>query len=92
MAPGDAAAVPHAAGGRGVVRLAKRCNMSQTKISNIESGKLTPAIVDVEPILHALGAEGPLAGEILALARSANTEWQDHPAMRRVSPASARVR
>ncbi|MER5462615.1 helix-turn-helix transcriptional regulator [Streptomyces sp. NPDC002668] len=65
------------------VRLAKRCNMSQTKISNIESGKLTPAIVDVELILHALGAEGPLAGEILALARSANTEWQDHWSSRR---------
>lgn len=52
--------------------------MSQTKVSNIESGKLTPAIVDVELILDALGAEGALATEILALARSANTEWQDH--------------
>ncbi|MBT2507843.1 helix-turn-helix transcriptional regulator [Streptomyces sp. ISL-98] len=60
------------------IRLAKRCNMSQTKVSNIESGKLTPAIVDVELILDALGAEGPLAAEILTLARSANTEWQDH--------------
>lgn len=57
--------------------------MSQTKISNIESGKLTPAIVDVELILEALGAEGPLAVEILTLARSANTEWQDHWASRR---------
>jgi transcriptional regulator with XRE-family HTH domain len=65
------------------VRLAKRCNMSQTKVSNIESGKLTPAIVDVELILEALGAEGPLAAEILALARSANTEWQDHWSSRR---------
>ncbi|MDH2392382.1 helix-turn-helix transcriptional regulator [Streptomyces sp. HNM0663] len=65
------------------VRLAKRCNMSQTKISNIESGKLTPAIVDVELILDALDAEGPLAAEILALARSANTEWQDHWSSRR---------
>ncbi|TGB07525.1 helix-turn-helix transcriptional regulator [Streptomyces sp. MZ04] len=65
------------------IRLSKRCNMSQTKISNIESGKLTPAIVDVELILEALGAEGPLAIEILTLARSANTEWQDHWASRR---------
>ncbi|MFG3495083.1 Scr1 family TA system antitoxin-like transcriptional regulator [Streptomyces sp. NPDC047928] len=65
------------------VRLAKRCNMSQTKISNIEGGKLTPAIVDVELILDALGAEGPLAAEILALAGSANTEWQDHWSSRR---------
>ena len=65
------------------VRLAKRCNMSQTKVSNIEGGKLTPAIVDVELILEALGAEGPVAAEILSLARSANTEWQDHRASRR---------
>ncbi len=57
--------------------------MSQTKVSNIESGKLTPAIVDVELILEALGAEGEPAAEILALARSANTEWQDHWASRR---------
>lgn len=60
------------------VRLAKRCNMSQTRVSNIESGKLTPTIVDVELILEALGAEGAVAAEILALARPANTEWQDH--------------
>ncbi|MEV4875437.1 helix-turn-helix domain-containing protein [Streptomyces cyaneofuscatus] len=65
------------------VRLAKRCNMSQTKVSNIESGKLTPALVDVELILEALGADGPSAAEILLLARSANTEWQDHGASRR---------
>ncbi|MEV7293705.1 helix-turn-helix transcriptional regulator [Streptomyces microflavus] len=64
------------------VRLAKRCNMSQTKVSNIESGKLTPALVDVELILDALGAEAPLAAEILLLTRSANTEWQDHGASR----------
>lgn len=57
--------------------------MSQTRVSNIESGKLTPAPVDVELILEALGAEGPLAAEILLLARSANTEWQDHGASRR---------
>ncbi|MFE2291893.1 Scr1 family TA system antitoxin-like transcriptional regulator [Streptomyces sp. NPDC059452] len=65
------------------VRLARRCNMSQTKVSNIESGKLTPAMVDVELILEALGAEGAPAAQILSLARSANTEWQDHWASRR---------
>ncbi|CAM5534320.1 hypothetical protein SSPIM334S_03878 [Streptomyces spiroverticillatus] len=59
-------------------RLAQRCNMSQTKISNIEGGKLTPTIIDVEIILTALEASGTLRAEILALARSANTEWQDH--------------
>ncbi|MFF5127606.1 helix-turn-helix domain-containing protein [Streptomyces syringium] len=63
--------------------LARRCNMSQTKISNIESGKLTPAIVDVELILDALEAGGPIVEELLTLARSANTEWQDHWSSRR---------
>ncbi|MGW5735713.1 MULTISPECIES: helix-turn-helix domain-containing protein [Streptomyces] len=58
--------------------LAKRCNMSQTKVSNIEGGRLTPSLVDVELILGALGSDTPLAVEILALARTANTEWQDH--------------
>jgi hypothetical protein len=57
--------------------------MSQTKVSNIESGKLTPAMVDVELILEALGAEGALTAEVLSLARSAHTEWQDHWASRR---------
>ncbi|MFE9435472.1 helix-turn-helix domain-containing protein [Streptomyces sp. NPDC006640] len=63
--------------------LARRCTMSQTKVSNIESGKLTPALVDVELILDALGAEGSEAEELLTLARSANTEWQDHWSSRR---------
>ncbi|NKI43261.1 helix-turn-helix domain-containing protein [Streptomyces physcomitrii] len=65
------------------VRLAKRCNMSQTKVSTIESGKSTPALVDVELILEALGSGGPPAADILSLARSAHTEWQDHWASRR---------
>ncbi|MER5775843.1 helix-turn-helix transcriptional regulator [Streptomyces sp. NPDC002039] len=64
-------------------RLAQRCNMSQTKISNIEGGKLTPTIVDVELILEALGTESPLGLKILALARTANTEWQDDWASQR---------
>lgn len=63
--------------------LARRCTMSQTKISNIESGKLTPALVDVELILDALGSEGAEAEELLSLARTANTEWQDHWSSRR---------
>ncbi|MBW5482562.1 helix-turn-helix domain-containing protein [Streptomyces bambusae] len=58
-------------------RLAQRCNMSQTKISNIESGKLTPALVDVELILRALDAPASLVTEVMALARMANTEWKD---------------
>ncbi|MFJ4529647.1 helix-turn-helix domain-containing protein [Streptomyces nigrescens] len=63
--------------------LARRCNMSQTKVSNIESGKLTPSLVDVELILEALGTDSPVASEILAIARTANTEWQDHWSSRR---------
>ncbi|MER5888568.1 helix-turn-helix transcriptional regulator [Streptomyces sp. NPDC001941] len=57
--------------------LARRCNMSQTKISNIESRKLTPNIVDVEIILEALRTSRELAQEILAIVRSANTAWED---------------
>lgn len=64
-------------------RLAQRANMSQTKISNIEARKLTPTIVDVELIVDALGADGPVAAQILALARTANTEWQDDWASQR---------
>lgn len=59
-------------------RLAQRCTMSQTKVSNIERGILTPTLVDVELILRALGAPPQLVVEITALARLANTEWQDN--------------
>ncbi|UED84750.1 helix-turn-helix domain-containing protein [Streptomyces profundus] len=69
--------------GRTQTWLARRCNMSQTKISNIESGKLTPALVDVELILDALRVDQPMVAEILSLARTANTEWQDDWSSRR---------
>ncbi|MBT2530031.1 helix-turn-helix domain-containing protein [Streptomyces sp. ISL-99] len=58
-------------------RLAKRCAMSQSKISKIETGKVTPSLVDVERILTALEAPQELVAEVTALARIANTEWQD---------------
>ncbi|WNE97106.1 helix-turn-helix transcriptional regulator [Streptomyces luomodiensis] len=64
-------------------RLAQRCNMSQTKISNIEGAKLTPSLVDVELILRALKAPSDLASQVAALARTANTEWQDVWSQRR---------
>ncbi|MFC8729530.1 helix-turn-helix domain-containing protein [Streptomyces bacillaris] len=63
--------------------LARRCNMSQTRVSNMESGKLTPVIVDVELILEALGTDDPAASQILEMVRTANTEWQDHWSSRR---------
>ncbi|WP_329173583.1 helix-turn-helix domain-containing protein [Streptomyces decoyicus] len=69
--------------GRTQTWLAHRCNMSQTKVSNIESGHLTPSPIDVELILEALGTDSPVASEILAIARTANTEWQDHWSSRR---------
>ncbi|MFR9723884.1 helix-turn-helix domain-containing protein [Streptomyces sp. MS19] len=58
-------------------RLAKRCAMSQSKISKIETGKTTASLMDVERIVRAVGAPPELVSEVMALARMANTEWQD---------------
>jgi len=58
-------------------RLAARCNISQSKISKIETGKIIPSLVDVEQILRALDAPSDIVHEVVALARLANTEWQD---------------
>ncbi|MFI5973950.1 helix-turn-helix domain-containing protein [Streptomyces sp. NPDC051452] len=65
------------------VRLAARCNMSQSKVSRIENGKVRPSLVDVEQILRALDAEPALVAEVTALTRIANTEWQDSRSLRR---------
>lgn len=64
-------------------RLAKRCNMSQSQISKFETGKRTPSLVDVERILRAIGAPPELITEVTALARIANTQWQDKRSSRR---------
>ena len=58
-------------------RLARRCGMSQSKISRIETGRLLPSVVDVEQMLTALGVDDATKHELLALARVANTEYQD---------------
>ncbi|WP_405972273.1 helix-turn-helix domain-containing protein [Streptomyces sp. NBC_00988] len=58
------------------VRLASRCNVSQSKISKIETAEITPGLIDVELILRALNAPEQLVAEVTALARLANTEWQ----------------
>jgi hypothetical protein len=50
--------------------------MSQTKLSNIETGRVSPSLVDVELILRALKASPTEAAEVMSLARLANTEWQ----------------
>ncbi|ORT61789.1 helix-turn-helix transcriptional regulator [Streptomyces sp. CB03238] len=64
-------------------RLAARCNMSQSKVSRIESGKVRPSLVDIERILRALDAPPALVAEVSALARIAAMEWQDARSMRR---------
>nr|WP_223244939.1 helix-turn-helix transcriptional regulator [Streptomyces sp. CBMA156] len=57
-------------------RLAKRCNMSQSKISRIETGKTLPTVVDVELILSAFeGLPPEVTRELLDLARAANVEY-----------------
>ncbi|MFF9481228.1 helix-turn-helix domain-containing protein [Streptomyces sp. NPDC014733] len=56
-------------------RLAVRCNMSQTKISRIETGRALPTVMDVERILKALTVPAEVADEILRLARRANVDY-----------------
>jgi transcriptional regulator with XRE-family HTH domain len=58
-------------------RLAARCAMSQSKVSKIETGKVIPSVVDVERILHALNAPPRVLSDVTALAKLANTEFQD---------------
>ncbi|MGH3908311.1 MAG: helix-turn-helix domain-containing protein [Pseudonocardiaceae bacterium] len=58
-------------------RLARRCGMSQSKVSRIETGRLLPSVIDVEQILAALGIDRTTQHELLVLARVANAEYQD---------------
>ena len=58
-------------------RLARRCGMSQSKVSRIETGRLLPSVVDVEQVLTALDVDNATRRELLALARVANAEYQD---------------
>lgn len=58
-------------------RLARRCDMSQSKVSRIENGRLLPSVVDVDRLLRGLGVDQATSAELLALARIANTEYQD---------------
>jgi transcriptional regulator with XRE-family HTH domain len=64
-------------------RLAARCNMSQSKVSRIENGRVRPTLVDIERLLTALEAPPALVAEVSVLARIAATEWQDARSMRR---------
>ncbi|MFE7134454.1 Scr1 family TA system antitoxin-like transcriptional regulator [Streptomyces sp. NPDC057638] len=65
------------------VRLAARCNMSQSKVSRIEGNRVRPSLVDVEQILKGLGASPTVAAEVMALARITQTEWQGRRALHR---------
>ncbi len=65
------------------VRLAARCNMSQSKISRIEGGRARASLVDVEQIFRACEAPPELVAQAMALARLAATEWQGARGMRR---------
>ena len=58
-------------------RLASRTEMSQSKISKIETGKLVPSSVDIERILRAVKATPEETEEISVLARIANIEHQN---------------
>lgn len=58
-------------------RLARRCGMSQSKVSRIENGRLLPSVVDVDRMLQALGVDQATSAELLALAQVANAEYQD---------------
>lgn len=64
-------------------RLAARCNMSQSKISRIEGNKGRPSLLDVEQLLRGLGASPAVSAEVMAIARIAQTEWQDGRTLRR---------
>ncbi|SHF26530.1 helix-turn-helix domain-containing protein [Streptoalloteichus hindustanus] len=62
-------------------RLAARCNMSQSKISRIETGRVLPSVIDVERILKALEVSPSVVEELLGLARVANvdyTSWRSY--------------
>ncbi|QKW54518.1 helix-turn-helix domain-containing protein [Streptomyces buecherae] len=65
-------------------RLAVRCNMSQTKISRIETGRALPTVMDVERILTALNVPSEVADELLKLARRANVDYASWRAYARV--------
>lgn len=65
-------------------RLALRCNMSQTKISRIETGRALPTVIDVDRILKALVVPDEVADELLRLARRANVDYASWRAYARV--------
>jgi len=51
--------------------------MSQSKISKIETGRVTPTVLDVDRILRALHVPKEVADELLGLVQLANTQFHD---------------
>ncbi len=45
-------------------RLAKRCNISQSKVSRIENARVHPSLIDLEQILRALDASPEVVAEV----------------------------
>ena len=58
-------------------RLARRCGMSQSKVSRIETGRILPFVVDVQQILGALAIDGEVQDELLRMVRVANAAYED---------------
>lgn len=56
-------------------RLAAKAQLSQSKVSRIETGRTVPTIADTERILQALEVPRDVATEILSLARAANVDY-----------------
>lgn len=54
--------------------VARHAAMSNSKLSKIENGRLTPSVVDVERILDALGVSGDVKAEFMEAARVVATE------------------
>lgn len=56
--------------------VARRAGMSQAKLSKLENGRVLPSALDVERILGALAVSEQTRKDILALARTVNTEYR----------------
>ena len=68
--------------------LGARVYMSQTKISRIETGRIVPSVTDVELLLYALDVDAERSGELVWLARVANTEFRPGKLRARAGPAA----
>ncbi|OAR24516.1 hypothetical protein A8W25_19175 [Streptomyces sp. ERV7] len=69
-------------------RLARRMNVSQSKVSRIENARVRPSIVDVEQYLRGVGAPPEAVERVMSLARLANTEWRNLRNLRRTGLGS----